>query len=279
MRWVWMLALSVVLGPAIAGAEPSASCDAPPNLDDGWKVATPAQGMRLVEALDPSLICAIGPRLDGLKDADPHGVAVISHGALVYEAYFTGEDQRWPEQHWGEPLTPTLIATMEASTKPIVAAIHGHALGGGLEFAMGCHYRIATADARLGQPEVKLGLVPGYGGTQRLPRLCGKGVAHELILTGEMITADEALRVGLVNRVVESAELLATAEAIAKKIIANAPLAVKYALEAVERGLEMPQEEGLYLEATLFGLCCATQDMREGTRAFLEKRPPKFEGR
>jgi enoyl-CoA hydratase len=126
---------------------------------------------------------------------------------------------------------------------------------------------------------VKLGIIPGYGGSQRLPRLCGKGVAHELILTGEMITAEEALRVGLVNRVVESAELLATAEAIAKKIIANAPLAVKYALEAVERGMEMPQEEGLYLEATLFGLCCATQDMREGTRAFLEKRPPKFEGR
>jgi enoyl-CoA hydratase len=100
-----------------------------------------------------------------------------------------------------------------------------------------------------------------------------------LILTGEMITAEEALRVGLVNRVVEPGELLATAEAIAKKIIANAPLAVKYALEAVERGMEMPQEEGLYLEATLFGLCCATQDMREGTRAFLEKRPPKFEGR
>ena len=112
-----------------------------------------------------------------------------------------------------------------------------------------------------------------------MPRLCGKGVAHELILTGEMISADEALRVGLVNRVVEPGELLATAEAIAKKIIANAPFAVKYALEAVERGMEMPQEEGLYLEATLFGLCCATQDMREGTRAFLEKRPPKFEGR
>jgi len=172
-----------------------------------------------------------------------------------------------------------IIHRLETLGKPAIAAINGFALGGGCELALACTLRIASRNAKLGQPEVKLGLVPGYGGTQRLPRLCGKGVAHELILTGEMITADEALRVGLVNRVVESAELLATAEAIAKKIIANAPLAVKYALEAVERGMEMPQEEGLYLEATLFGLCCATQDMREGTRAFLEKRPPKFEGR
>jgi enoyl-CoA hydratase len=168
---------------------------------------------------------------------------------------------------------------LETLGKPVIAAINGFALGGGCELALACTLRVAGRNAKLGQPEVKLGITPGYGGTQRLPRLCGKGVAHELILTGEMISADEALRVGLVNRVVEPGELLATAEAIAKKIVANAPLAVKYALEAVERGMEMPQEEGLYLEATLFGLCCATQDMREGTRAFLEKRSPKFEGR
>ena len=168
---------------------------------------------------------------------------------------------------------------LETLGKPVIAAINGFALGGGCELALACTLRVAGRNAKLGQPEVKLGLMPGYGGTQRLPRLCGKGVAHELILTGEMISAEEALRVGLVNRVVEPGELLATAEAIAKKIIANAPLAVKYALEAVEHGMEMPQEEGLYLEATLFGLCCATQDMREGTRAFLEKRSPKFEGR
>ena len=168
---------------------------------------------------------------------------------------------------------------LETLGKPVIAAINGFALGGGCELALACTLRVAARNAKLGQPEVKLGIIPGYGGTQRLPRLCGKGVAHELLLTGEMISADEALRVGLVNRVVEPGELLATAEAIAKKIIANAPLAVKYALEAVERGMEMPQEEGLYLEATLFGLCCATQDMRDGTRAFLEKRSPKFEGR
>ena len=172
-----------------------------------------------------------------------------------------------------------IIHRLETLGKPAIAAINGFALGGGCELALACTLRIASRNAKLGQPEVKLGIIPGYGGSQRLPRLCGKGVAHELILTGEMITAEEALRVGLVNRVVEPGELLATAEAIAKKIIANAPLAVKYALEAVEHGMEMPQEEGLYLEATLFGLCCATQDMREGTRAFLEKRPPKFEGR
>jgi enoyl-CoA hydratase len=172
-----------------------------------------------------------------------------------------------------------IIHRLETLGRPTIAAINGFALGGGCEVALACTLRIASRNAKLGQPEVKLGIIPGYGGSQRLPRLCGKGVAHELILTGEMISADEALRVGLVNRVVEPGELLATAEAIAKKIIANAPFAVKYALEAVERGMEMPQEEGLYLEATLFGLCCATQDMREGTRAFLEKRPPKFEGR
>jgi enoyl-CoA hydratase len=172
-----------------------------------------------------------------------------------------------------------IIHRLETLGKPAIAAINGFALGGGCELALACTLRIASRNAKLGQPEVKLGIIPGYGGSQRLPRLCGKGVAHELILTGEMISAEEALRVGLVNRVVEPGELLATAEGIAKKIIANAPLAVKYALEAVEHGMEMPQEEGLYLEATLFGLCCATQDMREGTRAFLEKRPPKFEGR
>ena len=168
---------------------------------------------------------------------------------------------------------------LETMGKPSIAAINGFALGGGCELALACTMRIASKSARLGQPEVKLGIIPGYGGSQRLARLCGKGVAHELVLTGEMISAEEALRIGLVNHVTEPAELIPAAEAIAKKIIANAPLAVKFAIEAIERGLEMPQEEGLFLEATLFGLCCATGDMREGTRAFLEKRPPQFKGK
>jgi enoyl-CoA hydratase len=172
-----------------------------------------------------------------------------------------------------------IIHRLETMGKPSIAAINGFALGGGCEMALACTIRIASRNAKLGQPEVKLGILPGYGGSQRLARLCGKGAAHELILTGEMISAEEALRIGLVNRVVEPAEILPTAEAIAKKIIANAPLAVQYAMEAVEHGMEMPQEEGLFLEATLFGLCCATEDMREGTRAFLEKRPAKFQGR
>jgi enoyl-CoA hydratase len=168
---------------------------------------------------------------------------------------------------------------LETLGKPSIAAINGFALGGGCELALACTMRIASKNARLGQPEVKLGILPGYGGSQRLSRLCGKGIASELILTGEMIFAEEALRIGLVNRVVEPGDLLATAESIARKIIANAPLAVKYLLEAIDKGMEMPQEEGLFLEATLFGLCCATEDMREGTRAFLEKRPAKFQGR
>jgi enoyl-CoA hydratase len=168
---------------------------------------------------------------------------------------------------------------LETIGKPSICAINGFALGGGCELALACTIRIASKSAKLGQPEVKLGIIPGYGGSQRLARLCGKGVAHELCLTGEMISADEAMRIGLVNHVHEAAELLAAAEAMAKKIIANAPLAVRYTMDAIERGMEMPQEEGLFLEATLFGLACTTEDMREGTKAFLEKRPGQFKGK
>ena len=168
---------------------------------------------------------------------------------------------------------------LETMGKPSICAINGFALGGGCEFALSCTIRIASETAKLGQPEVKLGILPGYGGTQRLARLCGKGAAHELCLTGEMITAEEALRIGLVNHVYEPAELIPAAEAIAKKIIANGPLAVKFTMEAIERGAEMAQEEGLFLEATLFGVACATEDMREGTKAFLEKRPAQFKGK
>jgi enoyl-CoA hydratase len=172
-----------------------------------------------------------------------------------------------------------ILHRLETLGKPSIAAINGFALGGGCELALACTMRIASKTAKLGQPEVKLGILPGYGGSQRLPRLCGKGMAHELILTGDMITAEEALRIGLVNRVVEPGDLLTVAESIAKKIAANAPLAVQYAMEAVEHGMEMPQEEGLFLEATLFSVCCATEDMREGTRAFIEKRPAQFKGK
>src|SRR5437660_9488122 len=171
-----------------------------------------------------------------------------------------------------------VLDLIENLGKPVIACVNGFALGGGCELALACTMRLASDNAKLGQPEVKLGILPGYGGTQRLPRLVGKGVAHELCLTGEMVTAEEALRIGLVNHIHEPAELLPAAEAMAKKIMANAPLAVKYAMEAIERGVEAPQEEGLFLEATLFGVSCSTEDMREGTKAFLEKRPAQFKG-
>jgi enoyl-CoA hydratase len=172
-----------------------------------------------------------------------------------------------------------VFTQIERLGKPTIAAINGYALGGGCELALACTIRLASRTAKLGQPEVKLGLIPGYGGTQRLTRLCGPGVAQELCLSGEMISAEEAQRMGLVNHVYEPQELLPAAEALARKMAANAPVAVRLAMEAIQRGAQMSQEEGLALEATLFAMCCATADMAEGTRAFLEKRPARFEGK
>jgi enoyl-CoA hydratase/carnithine racemase len=171
-----------------------------------------------------------------------------------------------------------VFSAIEQLGKPVIAAVNGYALGGGCELAMACTFRIASENAVLGQPEVKLGIIPGYGGSQRLPRLVGRGPALQMLLTGEPIPAAEALRIGLVNQVVPQAELLSTAEAIAKKIMANAPLAVKFCLDVVNRGMETSQEAGQHLEATLFGLCCATEDAKEGTKAFLEKRAANFKG-
>jgi enoyl-CoA hydratase len=173
----------------------------------------------------------------------------------------------------------SVLSLIENLGKPVIACINGFALGGGCEIAMACSMRLASENAKLGQPEVKLGIIPGLGGSQRLPRLVGKGIAMQLVTTGEMITAQEAQRIGLVNEVTAPGELVPRAEAIAQKIIANAPLAVQYAMEAVNKGLEMSEREGLYLEATLFGVCCATEDKKEGTKAFLEKRPAQFKGR
>jgi enoyl-CoA hydratase len=173
----------------------------------------------------------------------------------------------------------SVLNLIENLGKPVIACINGFALGGGCEIAMACTMRLASDNAKLGQPEVKLGIIPGYGGTQRLPRLVGKGIAMQLVLSGEMITAAEAHRIGLVNEVVPQPELIARAEAIAQKIIANAPLAVQYAIEAINKGMEMTLQEGLYLEATLFGVCCATEDKTEGTKAFLEKRAANFKGK
>jgi enoyl-CoA hydratase len=172
-----------------------------------------------------------------------------------------------------------ILDLIEHLGKPVIAAVNGYALGGGCELALACTIRIASENARLGQPEVKLGLIPGYAGTQRLPRLVGRGRALEMVLSGEPVSAAEAYRIGLVNQVVSAQDLIAAAEKLAHKILANAPLAVKFALEAVNHGLEMTQAEGQFLEANLFGLCCTTADMKEGTRAFLEKRPARFMGK
>ncbi|HET7085405.1 MAG TPA: enoyl-CoA hydratase-related protein [Rhizomicrobium sp.] len=172
-----------------------------------------------------------------------------------------------------------VLDIIENLGKPVVAAINGFALGGGCETAMACTIRIAADAARFGQPEVKLGLLPGGGGTQRLARLVGKGRALQLILSGEMIDAREAWRIGLVNEITPAADLIARAEAILKQISANAPIAVKLSLEAVNQGMETSQSEGLRLEASYFGLCASTEDKKEGTAAFLEKRLPKFSGR
>jgi len=172
-----------------------------------------------------------------------------------------------------------VLDLIENLGKPVIAAINGFALGGGCETAMACTIRIAVDHARLGQPEVKLGLLPGGGGTQRLPRLVGKGRALQLILSGEMISAQEAYRIGLVNEVVPASDLIPRAQAILNEIAGNAPLAVKFALEATNKGMETSQSEGLFLEASYFGLCAGTEDKKEGTSAFLEKRAPHFAGR
>src|SRR5215813_10277843 len=172
-----------------------------------------------------------------------------------------------------------VLDLIENLGKPVIACINGFALGGGCEIAMACTMRLASENAKLGQPEVKLGIIPGYGGTQRLPRLVGTGLAMQMLLTGEMISAQEAHRIGLVNEVLPGDKLVSRAEEIATKIIANAPLAIQYCMEAVNQGLNMTLQEGLFLEATLFGICSASEDKKEGTTAFLEKRPPNFQGK
>src|SRR5262249_4978786 len=172
-----------------------------------------------------------------------------------------------------------VLDLIENLGKPVIACINGFALGGGCEIAMACTMRLASDNAKLGQPEVKLGIIPGYGGTQRLPRTVGTGLAMPKLLTGEIVTAPKAYRSGLVNEVVPADKLIARAEEIAAKIIANAPLAIQYCMEAVNQGLNMTLQEGLFLEATLFSVCSATDDKKEGTTAFLEKRKANFQGK
>lgn len=172
-----------------------------------------------------------------------------------------------------------LTKLIENYRKPVIAAINGFALGGGTELALACHVRIASENTRMGQPEVKLGLIPGFGGTQRLARLVGKGKAMELILSGKTIDAQEALAIGLVDRVVPQNDLVSTCEALAGEMIANAPLALEYSIRAINEGLDKSLSEGLLLEAEFFGSACSTEDSKEGTKAFLEKRKANFQGK
>ncbi|HLK64285.1 MAG TPA: enoyl-CoA hydratase-related protein [Bryobacteraceae bacterium] len=215
-------------------------------------------------------------------DAEVRGVVLTGAGD---KAFIAGADiselatTTAVDAEDGSRFGQEVLNLIETLGKPVIAAINGFALGGGCETAMACTIRVASEHAKFGQPEVKLGLLPGGGGTQRLPRLIGKGRALQLILSGEMIGAQEAYRIGLVNEVVPATEVIPRAEAILKQIFANAPLAVKYSIEAVNRGLETSQAEGQALEASFFGLCAGTEDKKEGTQAFLQRRAPKFQGR
>jgi enoyl-CoA hydratase/carnithine racemase len=218
---------------------------------------------------------------DARNDAAVRGVILTGTGKAFIAGADIGELSHLTafEAEQSSRFGQQVLDFIEDLGKPVIAAVNGFALGGGCETAMACTIRIAVDTAKFGQPEVTLGLVPGGGGTQRLPRLVGKGHALQLILSGEMISAQEAYRIGLVNEIVPAAELITRAEQILKKIAANAPIAVRFALEAANKGMETSQGEGLLLEASYFGLCAATEDKKEGTSAFLEKRTPQFRGR
>lgn len=235
-----------------------------------------------LNALNDATIAELGQAIDQIRVDDSIGGVIITGAG---RAFVAGADISELSSQ-----TPVLAKArarggqdvfrrIETCPKPVIAAVNGFALGGGCELAMACHIRIASDAAKFGQPESKLGLLPGYGGSQRLPRLVGKGRAIQLLITGEMIDAAEAYRIGLVNKVTTTNDLMTTAKEMMRVILANGPLAVALCIEAIDRGLEMSLDESLILEANHFGLLAATDDMREGTRAFMEKRPPAFKGK
>ena len=236
-----------------------------------------------LNALNSEVVAALDTALEAARADASVGVVVITGSGE--KSFIAGADI-------GElsKLTPVegraharkgqaLLHKLETLGKPVIAAVNGYALGGGCELALACTIRIASENARFGQPEVKLGILPGYGGSQRLPRVVGKGRAMQLCLTAEQIDAAEAHRIGLVNKVVPAGQAVAAAREMAAAILANGPLACMFVLDAIHHGLEMTLDEGLFLEATLFGLCAATSDMKEGMTAFLEKRKPSFAGK
>jgi len=230
---------------------------------------------RTVEELGQAARAALGaPEVQGIVLTGAGERAFVA-GADLREMAALGPLEA---QAFAGLLHETLEA-FERSTKPVIAAVNGFALGGGCELALACHVRIAAESARFGQPEVHLGLIPGAGGTQRLPRLVGRGRALDLILSGATIDAAEALRIGLVERVVPAGSLVSVVEEYMAQLQRNSPLALARALQAVVTGAEMPQSAALRAESALFALCFASEDMREGTRAFLEKREPRFPGR
>ena len=235
-----------------------------------------------LNALNAATIGELGEAIDEVRRRDDIGGAILTGAG---RAFIAGADiselaSQTPLQAKQRALRgQEIFRRFETSPKPVIAAVNGFALGGGCELAMSCHLRVASEAAKFGQPEVKLGICPGYGGTQRLPRLIGMGRALQLLMTGEMVDAAEAYRIGLVNRVVPAGELQATAEGLLRQMLANGPLALASCIEAVVRGTESSLDDGLTLEANHFALLAGTQDMAEGTRAFLEKRAPAFAGR
>jgi len=234
-----------------------------------------------LNALNDALMAELGDAIDEAVRRDDAGAVLLTGAGRAFVAGADiGElaDQTAIEGKARAERGQQTFRRFERSPKPTLAAVNGFALGGGCELAMACHLRFAADGAKFGQPEVKLGIVPGYGASQRLPRLVGKGRALQLLLTGEMIDAAEAYRIGLVNRIVPAAELIAASRAVLTTMLAQGPLAIAHCIEAVDRGLDLPLDEGIALEASYFGLLSATADKAEGMRAFLEKRPAQFTG-
>lgn len=238
---------------------------------------------KVLNALNKAIIAELKAAFeDARDDSEVRGIILtgagdkaFAAGADISEVLNDSPLEAEEKTRFGQALTNLI----ENLGKPVIAAVNGYAVGGGCELAMASTIRLASETAKFGQPEVKLGIMPGYGGTQRLPRLVGKGRALQLILSGDTISAQEAYRIGLVNEIVPNANLIPRAEAILQQIISNAPVGVKFSIEAVNKGLETSLDEGLRIEASLFALCAATEDKKEGTSAFLAKRPPKFQGR
>jgi enoyl-CoA hydratase len=236
-----------------------------------------------LNALNQAVMTELGQSLQAaLANKDVAGIIITGEGE---KAFVAGADIKELSAVSGAEATKmaisgqTLFRNLETSTKPVIAVVNGFALGGGCELAMACHMRIATANARFGQPEVNLGIIPGYGGTQRLPQLVGRAKALELILTADFITADEALRIGLVNHVVATKqEALNKAIEIIKKIASKGPVAIARSIESVNAGYSF-EDKGYEAEAKNFGACADTNDFKEGTKAFVEKRPAKFSGK